>query len=296
MSALQSSSKPVSQWSDDEIQTALVSLGGVQVPVTPTTRPMLERRVDKLLFKKHQEPVQVSGSEGGGKNRDRAECCLGSSPEGLVNSPNVSAKEKESQQAGFEGYYGVIVNGEGTATAGGQPLSPFYTTKSEALRAIRSVPGARFKKFSSQASAEAFSNSPGSSTPNSVGKLSDAVEQASTISVSDKANQFPSLKTQDLSKFMGIVEGGDVSTFVQAVWSNPRYLVNCSGDAPEILQAGFRYNALHCAVRAGQLEICKVQHVGRNLVLCPELGMCCVCSPVYQVYIAYHYLDLFPSY
>lgn len=241
--------KPVSQWSDHELQTALVSLVGNQVPVTPTTRPMLEKRVEKLLSKRQQG----GETEDIGETRDRAEFEVASSLEDHHT-------KDERRQSGIEGYYGVAVNTEGTASAATQPLSPFYTTKSEALRAIRNIPGARFKKFSNQASAEAFSNSPGNTTPNSTGKQGSASEQsASALIAESKPNQFPSVKTQDLTTFRGVVESGDVSLFTQTVWSNPRYLVNFYSDAPEILHPTSRYNTLHCAVRAGKLEICKVE-------------------------------------
>lgn len=246
----QSSSKPVSQWSDHELQTALVTLDGTQVPVTPTTRPMLEKRVEKLLSKRQQG----AESEDVGERRDRAEFEVDSSLE--------DHHTKNENQLNIEGYYGVVVNTEVTASATTQSLSPFYTTKSEALRAIKNIPGARFKKFSNQASAEAFSNSPGNSTPNSTGKQSSVSEQsAGGLITESKPNQFPSLKTQDLNVFRGVVESGDVSLFTQTVWSNPRYLVNCYSDAPEILHPTSRYNALHCAVRAGKLEICKVGQI-----------------------------------
>jgi hypothetical protein len=217
---------------------------------------MLEKTVERLLVKERQDAVQDKGAP---ETRDKRESSsVGSSPEGNRNSPNVQA-EDEKTRAGFEGFYGVTVNAEGT-TAGGTSLSPFYTTKSDALRAIKSIPGARFKKFSNQASAEAFSNSPSSSSfssPNSAGNHSPASGGTSNVAVGDKPNLFASLKPPDLSKLRGVVESGDVSVFSHTVWSNPRYLVNCYSDTPEILQYGCRYNALHCAVRAGKLEICQ---------------------------------------
>ena len=241
---MQNSGNPVSEWSDGEIQAALVRLGSAAVPVTPTTRPMLERRIEKLLFKKQHEPAQ--------NDTDVLE------PQSKTERTSIEgAVSGQSDRANDEGYYVVVVNAEGTAV---QPLSPFYTTKSDALRAMKSIPGARFKKFNTPASAEAFSNSPGSSssysTPNSAGQQQSLAKEQN-VTNSDKPNQFPSLKTQDLSRFRRVVEGGDVSEFLRTVWGNPRYLINCYSDTPEILQSGFHYNALHCAVRAGQLEICK---------------------------------------
>ena len=288
------SGKPVSQWSDDEIQTALASIGGAQVPVTSTTRPILERRLEKLLLKTRDSVKNDAGSSEETREKRGGEGgTVGLSEERHASSSTIPTKDGESQVVGFEGYYGVVVaNAE---ALGGLPLSPFYTTKSEALRAVKSIPGARFKKFSSQASAEAFSNSPGSGgrrdegTPSSAGKRTttaaaaaaagESAEKTSDVQISDKPNQFPSLKTPDLSKFRGLVESGDVAAFSQTVWNNPRYLLNCYGDAPEILQAGSRYNALHCAVRAGKLEICKVgNHYYHGSLTSTPLSLSCACK------------------
>ena len=286
------SGKPVSQWSDDEIQTALASIGGAQVPVTPTTRRLLERRLEKLLLKTRESVKNDAGSsEETGEKRGGEDGTVGLSEERHASSSTVPTKDGESQVVGFEGYYGVVVaNAE---ALGGLPLSPFYTTKSEALRAVKSIPGARFKKFSSRASAEAFSNtSPGSGgrrdegTPSSAGKrittaaaAGESGEKTSDVQINDKPNEFPSLKTPDLSKFRGVVESGDVAAFSQTVWGNPRYLLNCYGDAPEILQPGSRYNALHCAVRAGKLEICKVgNHYYHGSLTSTSLSLSCACK------------------
>ena len=228
-------SRPVGQWSDEEIREALVSLGCAPVPITPTTRSFLERRVESLLRAKsngHWES-QVAAEE---PRKSAVE-----DNESVENSAPESRKESED----FEGYYGVV------ADSGELRLSPFYTSRSEAIRATRSVAGARFKKFSSQASAEAFSNSPGSG-----GEI--ITRPSRSLATSDKPNQYPSLRTQDLCKLRGLIENGDVSGFSRSVWSNPRYLVNCNGDAPEILHVGCRYNALHCAIRAKNLEMCNV--------------------------------------
>ena len=246
------SGRAVSEWSDEELQAALASCGGTQVPITPTTRPMLERRIERMLFSKSTDAESSMGKDREGKN--------GGFPQRDVISPALPAKGKENE-ARFEGYYGVVASSEGAV--GSLQLSPFYTSRSDAIKAIQNIPGARFKKFKSQASAEAFSNSPGDSSgrSNSAGKGATRHVVQHAPGVGDKPNQFPSLKTQDLSKFRKLIESGDVSGFSQAVWSNPRYLINCYGDAPEILQPGCRYNALHCAVRARKLEICKVWSV-----------------------------------
>ena len=272
------SDKAVSEWSDEEIKTALSTLGGVQVPVTSTTRPMLEKRVEKLLLGRgigSEDRKDIGLDEG---PCSRTPC----SPRGDGTTSVQPANGVRESEANFEGYYGVTASTEGTS--GSLQLSPFYTSRSDALKAIKNVPGARFKKFKSQASAEAFSNSPGrqrngelvSTTKTVPGVAAVEPESVSTAvqrpsAVGDKPNQFPSLKTQCLSKFRRLIESGNVAGFAQAVWSNPRYLVNCYGDAPEILQPGFRYNALHCAVKAGNVEMCKVHVVYTQVAVCTKI-------------------------
>ena len=257
---MQKDERPVSQWSNDEIQTALVSLGSAAMPVTATTRALLVRKLEKILCKNEQEPPKEDQNEHS------------------VHSETVEAGgSSQSDHASEEGYYGVVVDAEISA---GHSLSPFYTKRSDAVRAIKNIPGARFKRFNDASSAETFSQSPGScsrlSTPNSVGT---PIGSGSDAPVSEKPNQFPSLKTQDLNRFRSVAESGDVMAFSRAVWANPRYLINCYGDAPEILQGGFRYNALHCAVRAGQLEICKAGFC--YAILCMHMPVRCKCRSLY---------------
>lgn len=72
----------------------------------------------------------------------------------------------------------------------------------------------------------------------------------------EKANEFPALKVPQINRFRKLIEDGEVEEFANAVWENPRYLIT-QGDAPEVLKLGPRYNALHCAVKVGSLEMCK---------------------------------------
>ena len=247
--------KPVSQWSNDEIQAALVTLGSANLPVTRTTRPLLERKIEKLLFKKQQEPTIQHTDDPQLSNQ--AQLSVGACPEGLADS-------QTAQLTPDTEYYGVSAE-VSTGTTAPQTLSPFYTTQSDAVRAIKSIPGARFKKFTTRASAEAFSSSPvDHHTGGSLRGQSPATTTTTTttrqqhpVTDRERSNQFPSVKTQDLSRFRQLVEGGDVGEVSRVVWANPRYLVNCGSDTPEIVQPGFRYNVLHCAVQAGKLEICK---------------------------------------
>ena len=76
------------------------------------------------------------------------------------------------------------------------------------------------------------------------------------MSLSEKANRYPSVKTQDLSRLRQLIERGKAAQFADVVWDNPRHLVT-SGDTPEILQVPTRSNALHCGASYRQLPVCK---------------------------------------
>ena len=77
------------------------------------------------------------------------------------------------------------------------------------------------------------------------------------VNKDERANDYPAPKTSELNAFRVLIEGNDAEGFKREVCNNPRLLVT-SSDTPEILKQGFRYNALHCAVIKGHLEICKL--------------------------------------
>ena len=83
---------------------------------------------------------------------------------------------------------------------------------------------------------------------------SEITTDAATIS--EKANRYPSVKTQDLSRLRKLIEDGKAAEFADVVWDNPRHLIT-SGDTPEILQVPTRSNALHCGASQCQLAVCK---------------------------------------
>ena len=225
------------QWSDEELRQALQEHSLFQgIPVTSSTRQFMIRKLQAAL----NTPPSASPA---------ATACVPESPQ-VINDqshcPSMRAK----------GYYGVAAvlstpNDDGST---GHPhLSPFYTNKSDALKAIKGIPGARFKKFDSQSKAESFSQQ----TINESGRDERDLGQVSSPDKNfEKANTFPSLKTPDLNMFRIMIEKGDIESFLKCVRRNPRYLIN-SGDAPEILKPPTRYNALHCAVIAGQVDICR---------------------------------------
>ena len=225
--------KPLAEWSDVDIRRALLAHGeSSEVPITPTTRPLLLRKLARL-----QEQPAISRTREGGSGR-----------ESCSESQNCSSHQAgHPQESPIEGYYGVVGRGPQSYLE----LSPFYTSKSEVLRAVKGVPGARFKRFDSQHGAEAFSRQHMSVEEDSL----DSQGQRNTTT-SEKANSFPRPKVQDLSSLRKLIETGTVDDFARTVWSNPLTLIN-SGDAPAILQEGCHYNALHCAARTGRLDMCQ---------------------------------------
>ncbi len=225
------------QWSDEELRQALHEHGLCQgIPVESSTRQFLIRKLQGAL---NTPPSAVPAATAQ-----------------VPESTKVNTEQSNRPLMKAEGYYGVAAvlstpNDDGTT--GHLHLSPFYMNKSDALKAIKGIPGARFKKFDSQSKAESFSqqnnNEPGRDERDS-GQVSSPDKNF------EKANTFPSLKTPDLSRFRIMIEKGDIEYFLECVQKNPRYLIT-SGDAPEILKPPTRYNALHCAVIAGQVDICR---------------------------------------
>ncbi|XP_075131307.1 ankyrin repeat and LEM domain-containing protein 2 isoform X2 [Leptodactylus fuscus] len=144
-----------------------------------------------------------------------------------------------------------------------------YTDKKEALQIVKMLKGSRFKAFHSREDAEKFARgvcdyypSPNKSSlslsPGKVasGLLKDGLSATDVESLNkEKANSFKSPRTQDLTaKLRKAVEKGDLATFYELIWSNPRYLIG-SGDNPTVVQEGCRYNVMHVAAKENQAGI-----------------------------------------
>ncbi|XP_075073027.1 ankyrin repeat and LEM domain-containing protein 2 [Mixophyes fleayi] len=144
-----------------------------------------------------------------------------------------------------------------------------YTDKKEALQVVKMMKGARFKAFQLREDAEKFANgvcdyypSPSKSSVSlspvklTSGLVRDGVSAPDVENINkEKANSFKSPRTQDLTaKLRKAVEKGDIATFSDLIWSNPRYLIG-SGDNPTVVQEGCRYNVLHVASKENQAGI-----------------------------------------
>ncbi|NXW35651.1 ANKL2 protein, partial [Phaetusa simplex] len=159
-----------------------------------------------------------------------------------------------------------------------------YEDKKEALQAVKMIKGSRFKAFSNREDAEKFAKgicdyfpSPSKSSlclsPVKMGSFNrgeglrlvltcvstDGLCSPETESANkERANSYKSPRTQDLTaKLRKAVEKGDIATFSELIWSNPRYLIG-SGDNPTVVQEGCRYNVMHVAAKENQPDICQL--------------------------------------
>ncbi|XP_044254037.1 ankyrin repeat and LEM domain-containing protein 2 [Tribolium madens] len=131
---------------------------------------------------------------------------------------------------------------------GTQACDCIFKDKVEAMKMVKKTKKARFKHFEFLPEALKFASVGVVEAPNSP-LVNESVKSLNSQIVNERLSPFKGPKPQDLVKLRKAIETGDVDTFRQAVWENPRYLVS-SGDTPSILQEGFRYNALHVAAKA----------------------------------------------
>ncbi|XP_042523187.1 ankyrin repeat and LEM domain-containing protein 2 isoform X1 [Dipodomys spectabilis] len=151
-----------------------------------------------------------------------------------------------------------------------------YEDKNEALQAVKMIKGSRFKAFPTREDAEKFARgisdyfpSPSKAVPTlspvkiaplfgSVG-LKDGLCLSELETVNkERANSYKNPRTQDLTaKLRKAVEKGEEDTFLDLIWSNPRYLIG-SGDNPTIVQEGCRYNVMHVAARENRASLCQL--------------------------------------
>lgn len=108
-----------------------------------------------------------------------------------------------------------------------------FTQFRETLSAIKSNKTARFKQFRSATEAERFSIFGQESPVKQTEKMTLNVSRDVPSGVN-----FKSLKSEDLVAFRRLIEGGELDKVINAVNSNPRFLVS-SGDTPSIIQVKF---------------------------------------------------------
>ncbi|KAF6210403.1 hypothetical protein GE061_013508 [Apolygus lucorum] len=130
--------------------------------------------------------------------------------------------------------------------------SKVYVDRNETLRAMKANKKARFKAFSDERAAIEFSLN---------GCETDFVKAECPIlpsspTVASDTSTFKGPKSQDLVQFRKGIEKHDFTFVRRCMEENPRYLIS-SGDTPQILQEGSRYNPLHIAARANNAVVAK---------------------------------------
>lgn len=227
----------------DELRVQLRAAGLQSGPVTHTTRSLWEKRLARVLLEERTDSHTPHSS--GALPADE--------PEQPISVQETQEAREESSETSTEGpsvYYGVCANPDEPSLLTGSPL--VFVDQTKALKAVMKLKDARFKAFASRAEAENFAKGLCG------GRVSP--EKPSTASVTDveKANEFRSPRTQDLTATLRrTVETGDQQAFRELVWTNPRFLIG-SGDNPTVLQEGCRYNVLHVAAKENQAGMARL--------------------------------------
>ena len=228
---------------DDELRAALAPFEDFRsIPINSSTRQLLLRKIAEVSRQPSTDPA--------------GESHITHDPIHPQESPlNTSDLNPSSSENGS--YYVLAIDTiASNLTECEHVLQHVYTSMEDAERAIKKhIPGACFKKFDTEQSAISFIEQQQDRLEQGNSGISkSSVSQA--MPVSEKANNYPSLKMEQLNKFRKLIEDGNLEDFTARVWENPRYLIT-QGDTPEILKPPCRYNALHCAVISGRLRICQ---------------------------------------
>lgn len=121
----------------------------------------------------------------------------------------------------------------------------------------------RFKHFSTYEEAVRFSHDGGGDESSfNAGDHGNSNDERPTTpcpppTADEVPRPFPAPTRPQLTVLKKAIETKDIGKVLELVHENPRYLINCNGDTPTILQEGFRYNALHVAARVGHVETMK---------------------------------------
>ena len=229
--------KEIRSLSDFELLSELKSLGLKTGPISPTTRRIYEKKLSSA----RGCDVVDSTFEIQDKRRNAGESACTS----LTDSTNFTSGILENPAI----FYGVCYDVARSASEGGLPNIPVvFTSKEEALKAAKKFKGARFKGFKTRVEAEGFSRSRSENSPSVRNSLS---------SPTDPVSSFKGPTPQELVKFRNVIELGSREEFLDTVLGNPRYLIG-PGDTPVILQEGFRYNAIHVAVKNNRRDMCQL--------------------------------------
>lgn len=280
----------------DELREEILKSGLKCGPITSTTRFLFEKKLARTLLERQGIDVETLSSNDGiakSDNQQNASCgLLAKYPEDRDFGYNVGLNppiEETLSRRDFAAS-GSLEAAHFTHTQSNDPpvfyaVCPvyddtsartekihIYTDKKEALQIVKMLKGSRFKAFQSVEDAEKFARgicdyypSPSKSSMSlspvklASGLLKDGLSAPDVESLNkEKANSFKSPRTQDLTaKLRKAVEKGDLATFSDLTWSNPRYLIG-SGDNPTVVQEGCRYNVMHVAAKENQAGISQI--------------------------------------
>eukprot|EP00080_Pristionchus_pacificus_P004595 PDM64615.1 lem-4 [Pristionchus pacificus] len=107
--------------------------------------------------------------------------------------------------------------------------------------------GARFRRFGNASEATNFFECGDAPVM--------ATQSDNTATASDPAVNFSSIDAKSMNPLKKLIETDNLDGFRELTDSNPRYLINTSGDTASIVQAGFRFNALHIAATKGSYRV-----------------------------------------
>ncbi|XP_055940425.1 ankyrin repeat and LEM domain-containing protein 2-like isoform X2 [Argiope bruennichi] len=136
-------------------------------------------------------------------------------------------------------YYAVALPAGMESSAEG---SLIFRDLKDALKAIKTYKGARFKEFTNKEEALKYSFEP-----------LERVEKKK----SPEDDRLKFRTSQELCKIRKMIERGDEVGFAREVWMYPRTLV-AEVDIPTVMQHGVRFNALHVAAKCNKPLICQL--------------------------------------
>ncbi|VDM29503.1 unnamed protein product [Toxocara canis] len=156
-------------------------------------------------------------------------------------------------------YFGVFVPSS-PKNSNGSPGGAVFPTLKEASEFANTPEaknsGARFKRFTSLDEAKEFAECGFvTGSPFAGGSVSRDTSSPSSPHCSEPTIEFPSVSRIQQNRLKKAIETQDKGAFEEMVGSNPRYIINTSGDTPAIVVEGFRYNALHIAARVGNAHV-----------------------------------------
>ncbi|XP_065053365.1 ankyrin repeat and LEM domain-containing protein 2-like isoform X1 [Rhopilema esculentum] len=225
----------ISSLSDAELCAKLKECGFKGGAITKATRKLFEKRLRKHFTK--NEPAE-NPTPPEDQNISFKEV---KSP--LSHSVSPQSSKEESENDIDVVYYAVCTPKDKETTH----KDLVFTSLKDASSAMKGLRQARLRKFSCKEAAVNFTKCDNLE----FSKLNGDVKPG------ESKIEYKSPKPQELVVFRNAVECGKLEQVQSFIDENPTYLVSTI-EVPVILQEGCRYNALHVAAKANQLEMFKL--------------------------------------